>query len=522
MFLVAALLLLAGVIVYGPHVIEGGFTIDDWSHAATAAHPPQNLLSHYWSFTSNRPVLVGYVPLTHLVFGTEAWLHHAWSIMLAVAMSTALYAVLRRLSIRPAHAGAIALLVLLFPWSDATRFWATASHVSLSIALGLTGIVLALRGLDARADGRPRAGLALHAAAVALYAISVLTYEIAGVVLLLAGTLYFTRAGWPVVRLRWAMDIAAILPCLAWTALRADRERPSLAQMLDQAEAIADGGATVLAFAALPFGAVGRQTILTGLVTVVTAAILVWALLPRDDDSRPILGRWLAMVGGGLAIVIAGWVLYVPADPYYNPAQPGVGNRVNAMAAIGLTIVVYAVIVLSVTLLFRGLPHRARAAAALSAVLAAMLAIGYADKTRDDQQAWARATTAANDVLAAITSAIPDPPVGSTIYTFGHPGSERPGILVFGFTWDLQGAVRLEYNDPGVTAYPILEGTTIDCQDELIAPVGPGWVPEWHGGRYGLTYFVDAQSAVAERIDSKEACLSTSSSFIPGPVTRTP
>jgi protein-S-isoprenylcysteine O-methyltransferase Ste14 len=292
--------------------------------------------------------------------------------------------------------------------------------------------------------------------------------------------------------------------------------------MLDHTEAIADGGATVFALAALPFGSVGRQTVLTALVLLFAAAIVVRALLPEDDDSRSILDHWLLMAGGGLLITIAGWVLYVPADPYYNPSSPGAGNRVNAMAAIGLVIIVYAAVVVTATLLFRGVPRGNGALAATCVALAILLAAGYAGRTRDDGQAWARASTAADEVLAATVAAVPDPAPGSTIYTFGHPGSERPGIVVFGFTWDLLGAIRLAYSSPAIAAYPILDGTTIKCLHGRLNPLGAGWIPDQHGSVYGKAYFVDVPSGTAERIDSAQACRAASTRFHPGPVTRIP
>lgn len=520
--LVTGILALAGALIYGPHVVDGGFTIDDWSHAATAAHPPDNILQHYWTFTSNRPILVGYVPLTHWLFGPHPGLHNAWSIVLAVAMAVALYAVLRRVSLRPLQAWAIALLVLLFPWSDSTRFWATASHISLSIAVGLAGILLALRGLDARDSGHRRASFGFHAGAVILYAISVLTYEIAGVALLFAGALYLTHGSWSTIRLRWAVDVAVILPCLAWTVLRADRERPSLAAMIDHADAIADTGASIIASATVPFGNPNRQAVLVALGLLFVIAILVRLLRSQDDALRHSLNRWLAVGLSGLMIIAAGWVLYVPADPYYLPGQPGVGNRVNALAAVGIVIVIYAALALLMTLLTAKLTQqRTSITIAASTALAMLLAVGYADRTRDDQRAWAYAATASDQVLDATTHLIEKPVPGGIIYTFGQAGSERPGITIFSYVWDLHGAIRLTYDDPTLAAYPILEGTAIDCGPDRVTPVGPGFT-ELQGTTYGSAYFVDVPTQHAQRIDSHQACEAAQTQFRPGPAFRLP
>jgi hypothetical protein len=465
---------------------------------------------------------VVYIPATHFALGPHPSLHIALAIVLAILMSTALYALLRRLAFARLHAGAIALLVLLFPWSDSARFWAVAGHISLAIALGLAGVVLALRGLDARAAGQLRRGRQLHAGALALYAASLLIYDIAGAALLMAGTLYFTRARWPVVRLRWMADVAVIVACLALTWLRLDRERYPLPQMLDHAEAIADGGATVLALAAFPFGSLGRQTILVGLALVVVGALVVRLQLPPKDEARPVLGRWLAIAGSGVLLATASWAQYIPAHSYYNPVSMGVGNRVNAMAAVGVVIAVYAAIALIATLALRGVPHWTRAASALTAALATALVIGYAHDTRDDQQAWARASASADEVLAAIEGSIPSPPAGSTIYTFGSPGGERGGISIFGYQWDLDGAVGLLYETPDLNAYPILEGTTMSCLEEGVGPTGNGWSPDLYGSRYGTAYFVDVPSSTAERIDSHDECVAAQRRFIPGPAVRAP
>jgi hypothetical protein len=523
---VSVLLLMAGAAFYGPHVVEGGFTIDDWGHAIGVQHPREGLLQDYWQVTPNRPLSVVYFPLTYLIMGPDPALHLAWSILLAVTMSVLLYALLRRLDFLKLHAGAIALLVLLFPWSDSTRFWASAAHSSLAIALALAGVLLALRGLDARAEGRIRAGGLLHVGAVTLYALSVLLYETAGAALLLVGALYLTRATWRAVRYRWLADISVIAGCLAWNASSSGRERRQLAEMLDQASAVSDGARTVIALAAVPFGSPDRQVVLAALAAVVAAAVVVRLVLPRTDSARTVLTRWIVVTGAGLAIAAAAWVLFVPADPYYNPAQPGVGNRVNAMAAIGVVIAIYGSAVLAATLLCRWLPRGRLAAAGLTGILAASLVFGYAREVRDDQQAWARAATTADRVLTAVRTAIPDPPERSTIYTFGHPGSERPGVVIFSFSWDLAGGVRLTYDDPSLNAYPVLADTTIVCEKERLGPTAVtgenSWTPDLHGAPYQTAYFVDVRSSTAQWVDSRRTCENARPRFQPGPIVRVP
>jgi hypothetical protein len=520
LWLVTLILTVVSVAIYGPHVLDGGFTIDDWSHAAAVQYPRESILADYWSTTSLRHGLVVYIPLTHVVLGPHPAAHIALAIVMAILMSTALFALLRRLAFTQLQAGAIALLVLLFPWSDTARFWAVAGHISLVIALGIAGVLLALRGLDARAEGRPRRGLALHAGALALYALSILTYDIAGAALLLAGALYLTRAPRRVACLRWAADVAVIVPCLALSWLRADRAQFSLSEMADHADAIADGGATILALAAFPFGSPSRQAVLTVLFTVVVVAVVVRRLLPSSDDARPALGRWIAITGAGALLAAASWAQYIPADPYYNPVAAGSGNRVNVMAAVGVVIALYGVATLAATLALRGTANWTRVASLATAAFAAVLAVGYARDTREDQRAWARAATSADAVLATIEKTVPNPRPDSTIYTFGHPGGEAPGISIFGYQWDLRDAVRLRYDRPDLDAYPILEGVGISCLKPGLGPTGSGWSPALQGTRYGTAYFVDVASSTMDRIDSRRECSAVLSKYVPGPGVR--
>jgi hypothetical protein len=59
------------------------------------------------------------------------------AIALGVATSVCFYAFLRALSIEPIHAAAIALLSLLFPWSEAARLWPTASINNLAVCASI-------------------------------------------------------------------------------------------------------------------------------------------------------------------------------------------------------------------------------------------------------------------------------------------------------------------------------------------------------------------------------------------------
>jgi hypothetical protein len=519
LLIVGGLFLLVASCLYGPHVVEGGFTIDDWGHAASARYFRDEIFASYWAFTGHRPILAIYVPFTYIVFGSHEWIHLAWSILLAVAMSTALFALLRRLAIPALHASLIALLVLLFPWSDSIRFWGTAGHISLVIALGISGIVVALRGFEDRAGGRITREKALHACAVVLYAASVLTYEIAGIALLFAGALYLTRAPWPVVRVRWAIDAAVVTACLAWTAIKGDRVQSSLQEMLEHAKQLADGSITLLAQATVPFATVNRWVAAAILAAIVLVATIVWGLRPSNADVDSTLRRWLIAFWTGVVVAALGWVLYIPANPYYQNISPGVGNRTNGLAAIGVVIVIYSAIALLATLLTQRARRVSQMAAFLTVAFAVPLVIGYGHDIRSDQRAWADADKESDRMLSSIKTALPNPPPGSTIYSFDYPGSQVLGIVIFAYQWDLNGAIKLTYDNPTLSGYPILEGTTMRCARKGVEPTGEGW-GSLYGAPYGKAFFVDATRVRARRIDSRAACQKSLDHFKPGPAVK--
>ena len=131
----ALLATLMGFSIYGLHVLNGGFILDDWAYAAEyeihgrdlgflgfadrLLNDPDVLLS-----AGGRPVGALYFAGTYSAFGSNMALHIACSVVLSIAVSTLLFVVLRTLGLERVHAGVIAALVLVFPASDSIRFLA--------------------------------------------------------------------------------------------------------------------------------------------------------------------------------------------------------------------------------------------------------------------------------------------------------------------------------------------------------------------------------------------------------------
>src|SRR3954447_4003486 len=121
--LVAVGLALLAALVYGDHVVRGGFMWDDWENAGTTRfrYEPGFLGPFDLRQAAYRPVLQLLIPLPHLVFGENPLPHLALGLLVAVAAGAAFHALLRTLGVPRPYALAAAALALVFPWSDSTK-----------------------------------------------------------------------------------------------------------------------------------------------------------------------------------------------------------------------------------------------------------------------------------------------------------------------------------------------------------------------------------------------------------------
>src|SRR3954468_5415900 len=190
---------LLAALVYGDHVFRGGLLWDDWENAATSHYRYE---SHFLGpfdlrQAAYRPLLQLLLPLPHLLFGSSAPLHLALALALAVAAGAAFFALLRALGGRREFALGAAGLALVFPWSDSTRLWATASLNLVALVLFFAAATLALR----EPGERVRLTACLLAAAV-------FTHEAVVALVLLLPALYAQRMSWRVALRRWRVEAA--------------------------------------------------------------------------------------------------------------------------------------------------------------------------------------------------------------------------------------------------------------------------------------------------------------------------
>jgi hypothetical protein len=506
--LVWLLLVVLTAVVFGPHVVNGGFYNDDWAFATTTRYAPGD---GFWSavqafdWMAFRPVAAVYWPLTHELFGLNTELHLGLVLGLATFMSASLYVLLRMLGVERGHSVAIAALVLLLPATDSTRLWAASSISNLAIALYLLGTAVALRGLAT--TGRRSA--ALHAAAVALYLLSVMSYEIAAGAVLFSALLYGIKSSPRRALSRWAVDVVATGLLLVFVTSNSWNKAQPLETQLDHARLIIRQAATVFALSAIPLDAHRTTTVLTLAVITVTIALLVQHLLPPDDPARSQLRRWLLAVGGGIIATCVGYLVFVPADLVsYAPLRPGQHNRINGLAAIGYVVVIYSLLMLGATLVLRGLPHWRRWTTGFALGLSAMIALGYMAQVRRDVADWDRSWSMQRRVVATIRDVTPNPPSGTTFYTVGHPIESAPGIPVFAAPWDLSSAVKPRWDDPSLSGYPLIPGATFSCRTGFMqADNSNSSYGVDQQGLYGETYVVDIAKGRSFFVRNRDDCV---------------
>jgi hypothetical protein len=506
------LTVLAGL-SFGSSVIHNGFHLDDWSNAADALYPPPgtNALETFKDATLFRPVLVLYVPLTYFVFGMHMWLHLLWAIAIGVAACFLLYTVLRTLGLPWVHACFITVLVLLFPWFDATRFWPTAAQVPLSISITLVGLLIALKGLS-------RDSLKWHVGAALLYLISILTYEVTLPLIAVLGVLYVWRVGWRAGRVRWGMDLVAVVVGGTWVGTHTARTKSGLSGDFTHLRAIVDGGAEMLGLTAIPLGEPHTTLVLVILAAIFATGIAALLFSKAKDEPRQgwWLRSWLLLAGGGLAVVVLGWVIFIPADPYYTPAIWGITNRVNGLAGIGLVILVYAAFGVLTELAARVWRWSDSTVLAITSCLAILLAVGYFTVVRRHTGIWDSSYQAEVTAIDRIQARYPDLPPGTTLYTSDYPANQTLGVPILSAIWDLNGMVQTSYEDGTLKAYPVVEGFTLKCGANGVGMVGTG-APK-RSAPYGTARLFDLATGNSARPLSRRECLAVAGEYLPGPL----
>ena len=507
--MVALALLVLGFAVNGSHVAHGGFYSDDWSRAAAFRFEGYlTSAGHLWrDVIPGRPVNAVLNPLPYALFGLEPRWHLAAAIVVAVSASVAFFVFLRALGVALQHAAALSALALLFPWSASVRLWSTLSVNSIALVAYFLGTTAALNAFSSL--GRRRR--VYDVTASLLYLISILTYEVAAFAILFSGLLYRSRSSWRGLRSRWLRDAALVVVSLAASYVATSRVRyvGSSADRVSDIPRFVRDDVSIFASSFLPRSA--ASTLAQVLVLVVTVVVVATAARRARDPSDAGIRRWLAYWALGAAGVALAHLVFLGTS--LTPLAPGIGDRVNIFAAYGFVVAAYSTLGLVVLLV----APRASAGAATILVAAALIfGVTWIQRTRAEIRRWDAAPLLQRDVLARLGSVLRGDERGATIVTFGYPAYAAPGVPVFAHSWDLSGALQLEWNDPAVEAFPIYRRGVVCGRDAITslqledAPPAP----------YGDAVFVDLAEQQASRIRSRQECLRALRRFRPGPVVR--
>jgi hypothetical protein len=522
LLVIGVLLSVVALALFARHAVDAGFYSDDWAYrTAWWTFDAQGGFSRafdlFWNSTllGGRPVLAAYLSVQQALFGDHQGWYLAWAIVLAVLLSASFYLFLRTVGIARLHAAVLSLLVLVFPASDSARIWAIISDAQVAMSACLLGAVLALWSLQRTG----RAMVALRVGSLALFAISILTYELTTAAIAASAIVYRRRVPWRRALKAGALDVALV--AVLWVTVKrdADTERLGFSAAIDHGSEVAKQVVQLFISDVLALGN-DRLIAFVPIILLLAAAAVVYRRLPERDQVRDAVRHWLLVLAAAVAMVVAAYVIYAPAATFYLPLAPGLLNRTNAFGALPLVVAVYALGALAGVLLFRGLPGGPRLAG-LFAVLAGIgLGIGYTVTLHRHVELWDSAYKRGQQTLSVIKGSVPKPSANSLLVAYGQPIEEAPGIPVWEHSWDLDGAVRLMWQDTTLKARPAFPGTTIECGRDNAGPRNPAagsvYLPT-DTVPYGKLILVDTSTGRFSVPRSRRQCREEAPTFVPGP-----
>lgn len=511
-------LLALAAVVLGPYIANGGFFLDDWADSAGTLYTPGghtlgNVLSYFNDLFEYRPVLIVYTPLKYTILGTSITLNLIWITFMSVLVSLLVYTILRTVRLPWPHAGLIAALTVVYPWYDSLRFWVGTNPPLLGIFIAFAGIQVALVGVIRRS-------WRWHIAALVLYLLSVLAYELTAPVILAAGFLYVAMMGFRPALSRWAADVVVVAAGLLWVGTHTNRPVSGLSGDLEHLWDIVKGGRDMIAWTFYPLGSTPRTALVFAAIAVVLiAGLVVYARGRRSGDDFSESGwglrEWLLLGGAGLAVAVLGWVMFIPADPYYTPSIYAATNRVNALSGYGLVILAYAVVAIGVTAAAALWRPLRRWSALVTVALMLLLGAAWVHVLDRHAGSWEAAYRAERTALDRIERTYPELPPGSTVFASNYPSYQALGVPIFAYSWDLNGAVQDEYETSEVSASPVLPRTELQCRADGVGLSGEG-APETSGA-YGSVKLIDLTTGFHVEPRNRRQCERVAAKFVPGP-----
>lgn len=521
---VMVVLTLVGALMYGSNAIHGGFLSDAWStHATYVFAPNSGFFGGISRFLeepniSVRPLLAVLLSGYNFVLGGHMGYWLTVLVATNIVMCGLLYLLLRRLTLGALDAAVVSALVLIFPAAGSLRLWAAMVASPVTISLALIGFMIALSAFE-REENR-RTSLVLHGVSLLFFVTSLLLYEQALPVMMLSVLVYRIKVPWRPAIYRWIVD-AVVLGTIALTVTNSSESgfKQSNGGMLHHAGEIYGQLHTMLSTVVFPFSS-SQWYVLLLLALIPMAGGIVWWLLPSGLQLRSDLRRWLTVMAAGVLIILASYVIYIPALDYYVPMRVGIADRINAVPSIGWVLLFYGGARVIGALIFQSVPNGRRLGQAVAVVGCCLVAIGWIRVLHEESDSYTGAFREDLRVLNSIQTAIPDPTPESTIWTFGQPVLYAPEIPIFGNTWDMTTSVQLRYDDPSLTSYVALPEVQFKCTSTGVEPSVAYSAEEAPilASTYGHTYFINTNTGENVRIDNQAECRRAASSYEPSPL----
>lgn len=522
-------LLTAGV-AFEPRIKVGGFNADDWpGYVATRFPQVDGAHSAVGALEQAAGSRIGhmlYWLASYSLFGSHTRLYTMTAALLAVMLAFSVYLLLRELRFSVAQSLAMMVLTIVLPSVEAQRFWFTPAGGQICLSLLFLGLTLALRAFAAPQEKRLR----LHLASWMLYLASAAYAETALPLMGLSVLVYLTRADLITSLRRWAVDIPIVvggyLATLSFVSSKSGFGKLPSSMWGEHARLMADQALTIFARLLGPLSADDRPLGLTGVGIVATAGFVLWRRGNISVASRRELQRWGYTFLVCLVAIVVSYAVFVPAMLYYEPLGPGLATHINIVTAAPLGVGVFALLMLTRIVcaeLVDGLvPRAGRLLMALVLVWYAVIVFEATKNVRSDGHIWALASAKDFHVLHMLTVDLPHPIANATVYTFGEAGTVAPGMPIFFTSWEQNSAVKIAYNRPDVSSYPIVvSGIQPSCTARgVTANVGSAAVSS--PSPYGRSYFFDIPSGQHELIGSAATCTTALSEFHPGPYAITP
>jgi hypothetical protein len=478
------------------YVGQLGFYSDDWSLLARF-HLAAN--QSFWGFfdavyttmanVRMRPLQILYFTAMYDLFRLQPLGYHLVNSGVIALTAVALHVLLRQAGVPRLVSVPVALVYTTSPLYSATRFWFVAAGHNLSILLYLASALAHLQVSGAL----PRGAVLWGVAGSLLFVASVLTYEIAlplaivNLWALLAATgpgIRARQAGrrrWTTVctiaiflvgcfsaiafklgtttRLRVSENPISYYKGIVHTAVRWDYTPDFYGFNFKQALIDAFGGFGV----GLPLlvNQIVREypDVIASAAAVMTlvgtaAYLLVTRAHAVEEPASPL--TWIGLLVCGGVVFVTGYAIFFMI-PIVQFTLTGIGNRANVLAAIGAAMIMVAAVRL-LTLQLR--PRHVRPGA-YALLIAFVCASGVLINTTLGRF-WASSYRVQLAALSELRQQFPTLAPGTTVIVDGICPYLGPAI-VFESSWDLDGALHIQYADPTLRADVVTPNMRIDA-----------------------------------------------------------